>query len=111
MTRPPVPFDPNEHRPTSDLDRMEWRIYIDAEWIIARDGKRCRYTIGPGHRQCGRATVAYFARGFSRRLWAYCERHLYGRWLEYVGGAERVVDYRLKHVRDPEGVLFVERVK
>jgi hypothetical protein len=56
-----------------------WRLVI---------GKRCRFVVGPGHRACGRPSVAEFNRGRYIRAgrgdswWAYCDEHLYGRWIE-----------------------------
>lgn len=38
--------------------------------------RSCRYTVGPGHTQCGVPSVARLRRG--RRWWHYCGDHLYG---------------------------------
>ena len=61
------------------------------EWRLA-SGKKCRSRGGRG-KACGRPCVAElnrvryasYTRSDLRRLpswWAYCEQHLYGRWIE-----------------------------
>lgn len=47
------------------------------DWRPAAPGRRCRWTIGPGHATCKAPAVAELLRG--RAWWGYCERHLYGR--------------------------------
>jgi hypothetical protein len=59
-------------------------------------GKRCRFTVGPGKKNCQRPAVATLRRGRAGR-WGYCAEHLYGRWLEdgqVVGFVLRRVDER-----------------
>lgn len=46
--------------------------------------KRCRYTVGPGHRVCGAPAEAALNRrrhsaGARPDWWCYCGEHLYGR--------------------------------
>lgn len=41
---------------------------------------RCRYRVG--RFACGRAAVATLWRGRPARKWDYCQKHLYGRWIE-----------------------------
>lgn len=47
--------------------------------------RRCRWTVGPGHRQCGRDGLIELQRGTSThpQWWGYClgDGHGYGRWL------------------------------
>jgi hypothetical protein len=45
-------------------------------------GKSCRYA-RQGHVQCGEPSAAELLRGYKRhQWWAYCESHMYGRWVE-----------------------------
>lgn len=61
-------------------------------WIVPPCGAgRCRYVVGPKNRACGRPPVATLMRGRTKRAYDYCERHLYGRWIE--GG--KVMEWRL----------------
>lgn len=79
MTRPPNPYTT---RPGET-----WDARIDHEWrVLPSDStKRCR---AGGNKPCGRPAVAELNRG--RRpwtqdrdnWWAYCEQHLYSRWIE-----------------------------
>lgn len=53
----------------------------ELDWALADDDKtRCRFTVGPGHRTCGRPAVVTLRRGKSAR-WGYCDltEHLYRR--------------------------------
>jgi len=54
---------------------LEWRVMT---------GWRCRYGAAPGKKACGRPAVAEMNRASygQPRWWAYCENHLYGRWIE-----------------------------
>jgi hypothetical protein len=69
-------------------DMLQWRLVT---------GKRCRFQAGPRRKACGRPSVAELNRTQQRRIplesgnwtwhtkdswWAYCEDHLYGRWIE-----------------------------
>jgi hypothetical protein len=54
------------------------------DWRL-ETGRRCRW--GGGYRRpaCGKPSAAALLRahaGTSGRWWAYCESHLYGRWIE-----------------------------
>jgi len=67
----------------------EWRVYRTVTSGGVYRGKRCRQVSGqPGRRACGRPAVAELLRpighkpGDSGTWWAYCEQHLYGRWVE-----------------------------
>ncbi len=59
------------------------RVWVpDRKWTTEPEiigGKTCRFTVGPGHKQCGRPAKAALAR--SNGWWGYCEmqEHLYGR--------------------------------
>jgi hypothetical protein len=59
----------------------------DTRWRLVT-GKRCRDGAGGGgHMACGRPSVAEFNRDWSGKrpqgnYWAYCERHLFNRWIE-----------------------------
>jgi hypothetical protein len=51
-------------------------------WRLA-SGRKCRAGAGGGHNACGRPCVAELRRAAIRvAWWAYCEQHLYGRWIE-----------------------------
>lgn len=50
-------------------------------WRIGAVERRCRFTVGPNKKQCGRPGVARLKRGRAG-WWGYCERHLYGKWIE-----------------------------
>jgi len=63
-------------------DNLEWRV-------PPIGAGRCRYTVGPGHRVCGKPPMATLMRG--RFPYDYCGEHLYGRWLE----DGRVMHWRL----------------
>jgi hypothetical protein len=67
----------------------EWKP--DPYWSMNPDliaGKRCRFTIGPNHKECGHPAVAALKRG--SRFWCYCDNpdHLYGRRLNTNGVVE-----------------------
>jgi hypothetical protein len=82
--RPPPPYDPPAgyrwEAGTSDQDCLDWRVGRPGV-----ESRRCRQTgVWTGRRVCGRPAVAELKRnhGSGTRWWAYCERHLYGRWIE-----------------------------
>jgi hypothetical protein len=60
---------------------LRWRVSAGTAPAVSR---RCRY----GRPSCKRPAVAEIDRGSYRNgsrvpsWWAYCERHLYGRWIE-----------------------------
>jgi hypothetical protein len=85
---PPFPLGPG----------FEWRPIVDPDPAVRlpTSAKRCRWTVGPGHRQCGRPAVFEMRRG-DAGWWGYCvdqvegrsrygrrtpQRHGYGRWVE-----------------------------
>lgn len=78
MTRLPVP---DREAP----EGFEWVAVEDDSWRLAQ-GKRCRWGGGYHHKACGRPCAAEMMRcwgGGTRMVpWAYCEQHLYGRWIE-----------------------------
>ena len=58
----------------------------DPDWRLV-SGKRCRRGFGRGRPACTSEAVAELNRnarrpGARESWWAYCERHLYGRWVE-----------------------------
>lgn len=83
----PPPLDPATaltHRyVASREDFLRWTLTRPAvKYDQAAD--RCRHGSGPKHPACGQPAVAWLDRGRGRRRnwWAYCERHLFGRWIE-----------------------------
>lgn len=42
----------------------------------------CRWTVGPGYKQCGAPAVVELMRG--QQPWGYCPKHLFGR--RWLGG-------------------------
>lgn len=96
MTRPPVPFPSGAG--------FEWRVFIDRDWRalspIERHGWTCRHRASKSA-TCRRQAVAALDRNRSgpRPKWyGYCERHLYGRWIERVGTLDVVAHWRLRAV-------------
>ena len=76
QARPAPPNEPPEG--------YEWVAAPDPYWRIEA-GKRCRLLGGRPLRGCGADSVAAFNRGGWRgrqNWWAYCEDHLFGRWIE-----------------------------
>lgn len=87
--RPPIPF---ELPPDSGF---EWAVRAASGWERVRPGnaRPCRAGAGAGRPACGRPSVARLMRARRRYVepmdldgrpvwWHYCERHLYGHWLE-----------------------------
>ena len=74
---PPEPLHGYHYEASAEPERtLEWRL---------ASGKPCR----SGRPSCKRPCVAELNRGVHfpgrvrrDRWWAYCERHLYGRWIE-----------------------------
>lgn len=77
----------------ADRPAPSWEAPEGHEHIAVEEGpdwqpdttRRCRYTIGPGHRACGRQSTVALLRGSSRKSWwGYCglPGHAYGRWAE-----------------------------
>lgn len=89
MTRPPVPFAPEPG--------FEWHAVPDEQWTTEPwrvEGRRCRWGAAKGHPAHGTPAVAIFIRRRYDGLplpFAYCEEHLYGRWIE----DGRVMEWRL----------------
>ena len=50
---------------------------LPSNWQVGAEGRECRFTVGPGHRECRRPAVARVKRG-TLQWWAYCADHLYG---------------------------------
>jgi hypothetical protein len=78
MTRPapPEPLRGHHWEATAEQEHLKWRL---------ASGKPCR----SGRPSCKRPCVAEINRGVvfpgrarKDRWWAYCEQHLYGRWIE-----------------------------
>lgn len=76
------PQEPRRTLPAPEGFRYEWAV-AHAVWQVYQGETRgCRFTIGPGQRQCKRPAVAVLDRaclGQRASFWAYCEDHLYGR--------------------------------
>ena len=74
----------------------------DPAWRV-QGGMICRFTIGPGQRRCRKPTTAELNRALRAsklpRWWAYCEDHLYGRWIE-----DGKVMHWIMRKKDPEHV-------
>jgi hypothetical protein len=83
VDRPPPPHDPPAGciwQPAgSEEDFLVWRVGRPGV-----EARRCRQQAGKGRRACGRPAVAELRRsyGSGHTWWAYCEAHLYGRWIE-----------------------------
>lgn len=60
-----------------------WEAVPDESWRIPPlvEQSECRWG-SPRNGYCKRPAVAVLRRGKQNRWWAYCERHLYGRWVE-----------------------------
>jgi hypothetical protein len=59
-------------------------VETSPDWRLQSDGQ-CRADASRYTKMCGRPAVAALRRPHGRTgyaWWAYCERHLYGRWLE-----------------------------
>lgn len=55
---------------------------IDPDWDADQENRPCRYA-AKGIHQCGEPSVASMLRGTEQKQrWAYCPKHLYGRWVE-----------------------------
>ena len=79
------------------LDEVEWSKE-SSEWVIASPGHRCEHQSGFGLKatRCGRPAVAGLKRSRkTKRVWYYCEQHLYGR--------------RIKNSR-VEGLRIIKRI-
>lgn len=74
---PPRPADERYVPPGFELAAVP-----DTEWRLVT-GKVCRFRSAWRGPACGRPSAAEFLRGWNRPAWwAYCEQHLYGRWIE-----------------------------
>lgn len=64
-------------------DGFELVAEPDPDWRLVT-GKRCRSGAGYHHSACGQPSVAELNRStIARPRWfAYCGKHLYGRWIE-----------------------------
>jgi hypothetical protein len=84
-------------RPLSEHPGFHYEAAVDAlGWVCPPIGAgRCRWR--EKRVACKRPAVATLIRGSHRRAYDYCERHLYGRWIE--GG--KVMSWRV--VPDREG--------
>lgn len=66
------------------LPEDAWQAAPDADWRVWLPGdapRLCRFG-SPFAGFCRRPAVAFLRRGRRGREWAYCERHMYGRWIE-----------------------------
>lgn len=67
---------------------ITWHVEPDPDWRgLHRQGLRCRYGVGAD--RCPNPAIAALMRPVgwwggqeTRRPWAYCQDHLYGRWIE-----------------------------
>jgi hypothetical protein len=79
MATPPPDRDVPEGYELVAVEDLSWQLVT---------GKRCRWGGGYHKKACGQPSAAEFARSQYRRTgthlvyWAYCEQHLYGRWIE-----------------------------
>ena len=70
------PALPGHEYIVTTMDVLHWRL---------ASGKRCRWGAGFHMKACGRPCVAELNRSSfkgRKNWWAYCELHLYGRWIE-----------------------------
>lgn len=77
-----MPERPDWHESWPEVpEGCEVVAIIDADWDVD-PGKPCRYA-RQGIHQCGKPSAASLLRGTYRKSrWAYCESHMYGRWVE-----------------------------
>jgi hypothetical protein len=71
-------------RPTPPAGGGLWQAVIEEpRWTVlpADTSRACRWG-SPARGYCRRPAVATLRRGRAPAPWAYCERHLYGRWIE-----------------------------
>ena len=73
--------------PPPSVNGVEWEAVTEREWkVLDPVGRRyqCRFLIGPSRRRCPEVGVAVLYRGTrsTPQPWAYCEGHMYGRWIE-----------------------------
>ena len=87
----------------SPPDGFEWAVVPDDGWRVGSK-RRCRAGAGNGHAPCGAHAKAELNRGRRHNTgrvdcwWAYCAKHLYGRWIE----DGRVVGWSLQRKPSPE---------
>lgn len=65
-------------------DGYELVVAPNRMWRLG-EGRRCRFTVGPGYRNCQQPAVAEINRSSTasrQRWWGYCGDHLYGNWIE-----------------------------
>jgi hypothetical protein len=79
VSRPPAPDEApgGYHWEVVPDASLRWRVIEGLSPIVSR---RCRAGATRGKPACGRPAVAELGRG--RSWWAYCGRHLYGKWIE-----------------------------
>jgi hypothetical protein len=71
MDRPPDP-PPGYHWEAAE-EGPDWRLV---------NGKNCRQPHCPRPSAAELARTTYLSSGKTVRWWAYCDQHLYGRWIE-----------------------------
>lgn len=76
-TRPPAPG--------KEIPGCHWEVRPAANWRLD-PGRKCRTSVA---HPCGKPSAAALARTYHRTgkpdstvWWAYCEDHMYGRWIE-----------------------------
>lgn len=89
-------------RPATPVSVHEGYAWVprvaDPEWRTA-NGRTCRWMEGRPLRVCGRPAVAELKRSEKMgagNWWAYCEQHLYGRWIE----AGQIMQWVLRPIGD-----------
>lgn len=65
-----------------------WEAVPAPRWRV-EEGRRCRGEAAPGVTACGQPSVAAYDRGrrlsgggYGENWWAYCPKHMFGRWVE-----------------------------
>ena len=61
----------------------EWDVGVESDWRVSAMAQHYRCRNSPT-RRCTNRPVAFLSRshGAGTRDWAYCEEHMYGRWIQ-----------------------------
>lgn len=78
---------------------LKFEVVPDEGWTMIPEGvsRRCRSGSMRHGERCPNPGVAFLERRhgpFAKRPWAYCELHLFGRWIEPGPDGSRVMTWR-----------------